>query len=90
MKQILDKNAIEYSVYANTDEETDFEPVLNDYFRLNENLADLYSYWSDRDEKFKEKVGNHADILGGIRVLRIDPVENLFSFICSSNNGIPR
>lgn len=66
------------------------ELLLGDYFQLGENLAELYSYWSSRDPIIKEKVNTHLNILGGIRVLRIDPVENLFSFICSSNNAIPR
>ena len=50
----------------------------------------MYADWSNRDEKFKERVNMFPDVLNGIRVLRQDPVENLFSFICSSNNHIKR
>jgi N-glycosylase/DNA lyase len=50
----------------------------------------LYKEWSARDEKFKYKIECHPKTLNGIRVLRLNPVENLFSFICSSNNNIKR
>ena len=61
---------------------------LNGYFRLEENLNVLYIEWSKRDPKFKEKIDMYPDVLEGIPSLRIDPVENLFSFICSSNSNI--
>ncbi|KAJ8300945.1 hypothetical protein KUTeg_022464 [Tegillarca granosa] len=59
---------------------------LRDYFRLDVNLSDLYEKWSSVDDNFK-KVSQNFE---GIRILRQDPVENLFSFICSSNNHISR
>ena len=43
--------------------------------------------WKKADTVFSKTVGNKFH---GIRVLRQDPVENLFSFICSSNNNIER
>uniref|UniRef100_A0A1B6MEG0 N-glycosylase/DNA lyase n=1 Tax=Graphocephala atropunctata TaxID=36148 RepID=A0A1B6MEG0_9HEMI len=63
-----------------------FENLLKDYFRLNENLESLYSYWSAQDPNFEES----ATKFYGIRMLKQDPVENIFSFICSTNNNIPR
>ena len=62
------------------------EQILTEYFQLDVNLIDLYSQWKDVDTNFKEK----ADSFSGVRMLRQDPVENLFSFICSSNNHISR
>ncbi|KAI9203147.1 N-glycosylase/DNA lyase [Polychytrium aggregatum] len=58
---------------------------LNDYFQLKVKLADLYDAWRT-DVNFKKKAGN----LAGIRILRQDPIENVFSFICTSNNNIGR
>lgn len=62
------------------------EKLLSDYFRLHENIRKLYSQWSDKDANLK-KVANEFH---GVRVLQQDPVENLFTFICSSNNNIAR
>ncbi|XP_054271938.1 N-glycosylase/DNA lyase-like [Macrosteles quadrilineatus] len=66
--------------------EDTFEKQLTEYLRLNENLEELYSEWSNRDPIFKQS----AVEFYGIRVLKQDPVENIFSFICSTNNNILR
>ncbi|KAM3617127.1 uncharacterized protein V6R79_002531 [Siganus canaliculatus] len=62
------------------------EEILRDYFQLNVNLEDLYKEWGAADPHFR----CIADIFTGIRMLRQDPTECLFSFICTSNNHISR
>ncbi|XP_078687306.1 N-glycosylase/DNA lyase-like isoform X1 [Branchiostoma floridae x Branchiostoma belcheri] len=62
------------------------EDILRDYFQLDVKLTDLYEQWCQADPHFKQVSPNFT----GIRMLRQDPVENLFSFICSSNNHISR
>ncbi|KAJ8257375.1 hypothetical protein GJAV_G00184930 [Gymnothorax javanicus] len=62
------------------------DEVLKDYFQLNVNMADLYKQWGSRDSHFKSIV----KIFSGVRMLRQDPTECLFSFICTSNNHITR
>jgi len=62
------------------------EELLKDYFQLNVDLKGLYGKWAEVDPNFK-KIGAN---LQGIRILRQDPVETLFAFICSSCNNIPR
>lgn len=60
--------------------------VLRDYFNLEVSLTSMNEYWSQRDERFKAV----HPCIPGARVLRQDPVECLFEFICSSNNNISR
>ncbi|KAJ8265152.1 hypothetical protein COCON_G00142510 [Conger conger] len=62
------------------------EELLKDYFQLNVNLADLYKQWGTADTHFK----SIAKAFTGVRMLRQDPTECLFSFICTSNNHISR
>ncbi|XP_070766518.1 N-glycosylase/DNA lyase [Enoplosus armatus] len=62
------------------------EEMLRDYFQLNMKLGDLYKEWGAADPHFKRI----ADIFTGVRMLRQDPTECLFSFICTSNNHISR
>ncbi|XP_029974498.1 N-glycosylase/DNA lyase [Salarias fasciatus] len=62
------------------------EEMLRDYFQLSVNLGDLYREWGAADPHFKKI----ADIFTGVRILRQDPTECLFSFICTSNNHISR
>ncbi|XP_026727454.1 N-glycosylase/DNA lyase [Trichoplusia ni] len=64
----------------------DFKKLLEDYFRLDTNLGNYYKEWSEKDELFRSACQQFY----GIRMLRQEPVENLFSFICSQNNHISR
>ncbi|RKO97586.1 DNA glycosylase, partial [Caulochytrium protostelioides] len=60
---------------------------LVDYFQLGTRLAPLYDQWRRADPAhFAAKAPHYP----GIRMLRQDPLENVLSFICSSNNAIPR
>ncbi|KAL9189039.1 hypothetical protein ACHAXT_011529 [Thalassiosira profunda] len=59
---------------------------LQQYFRLETPLAPLYKEWSNADARLSKI----AQAIPGVRILRQDPVECMFSFICSSNNNIPR
>lgn len=62
------------------------EERLREYFHLDVKLGDLYRDWSTLDPHFKQI----ANVFTGVRMLRQDPVECLFAFICSSNNHISR
>ncbi|XP_026313496.1 N-glycosylase/DNA lyase isoform X2 [Hyposmocoma kahamanoa] len=71
---------------AKTCEESIFKSLLEKYFRLDVNLGSYYKEWSAKDELFKSACQQFY----GIRMLNQEPVENLFSFICSQNNHISR
>ncbi len=60
---------------------------LRRYFRLEVPLAQLYNEWSMQDPRRLAKI---AKAIPGVRIVRQDPIECMFSFICSSNNNIPR
>nr|XP_033721269.1 N-glycosylase/DNA lyase isoform X3 [Tursiops truncatus] len=60
--------------------------AVRQYFRLDVSLAQLYHHWSSVDPHFQEV----AQKFQGVRLLQQDPIECLFSFICSSNNNIAR
>ena len=59
--------------------------ILNTYFQFSIKLEELFEQWSKTDERFGKKI-----LPIGIRVLDQDPLENLLSFICSSNNNVQR
>uniref|UniRef100_A0A182IST3 N-glycosylase/DNA lyase n=1 Tax=Anopheles atroparvus TaxID=41427 RepID=A0A182IST3_ANOAO len=63
-----------------------YEQLLRIYFRLDVNLELHYKQWIKCHEHF----ANSADKFYAVRQLDQDPVENLFSFICSQNNHITR
>lgn len=60
--------------------------TIRDYFALETSLAPLYEQWAAADATCCLL----ATGFPGLRVLRQDPLECLFSFICSSNNNIAR
>lgn len=54
--------------------------LLRDYFRLDVDLPALSQQFSDDDPHIREAMQEFA----GLRVIRQDPVECLFSFLCTS------
>lgn len=68
------------------DSTSEDEKVLQDYFQLNVDLVKFYDEWAHVDPVFKDISVKFS----GVRMLRQDPVENIFAFICSSNNNIQR
>lgn len=60
--------------------------MLADYFNLGVNLTAKAAGWAAKDGRYRE-IAAH---IYGARMLRQDPVECLFEFICSSNNHISR
>ena len=79
----IGNNSLENSV---DNDDQPYDSIIKDYFQLDVNLRQLYIEWSKADSNFAKI----ASTMPGIRILRQDPVENLFSFICSSNNNISR
>ncbi|XP_044067858.1 N-glycosylase/DNA lyase [Siniperca chuatsi] len=78
-----EEEPVAVTLVQDTEEE---EEMLRDYFQLNVKLGDLYKEWGAADPHFK----HIADIFTGVRMLRQDPTECLFSLICTSNNNISR
>ena len=81
---------IEYKFYTNSsntsiNRQEETSSILSNYFQLSIKLTDLISQWSKSDQRF---ANNRIPL--GIRVLAQDPLENLLSFICSSNNNVQR
>lgn len=60
------------------------EDVMN-YFRLNDDLDDIYEHIS-KDEVMSKAIARYR----GMRLVRQDPWECLISYICSINNRIPQ
>ncbi|XP_074140110.1 N-glycosylase/DNA lyase isoform X2 [Sminthopsis crassicaudata] len=59
---------------------------LRRFFQLHVRLAELYRRWASADPHFREVAARFP----GVRLLRQEPLECLFSFICSSNNHLSR
>ncbi|CAM0945670.1 unnamed protein product [Alopecurus aequalis] len=62
--------------------------ALCDYLNAAVPLANLWRQFTAADARFAEVAARLGG--GGARVLRQDPVECLFQFLCSSNNNIAR
>lgn len=88
LKQDDEGNVIYKTVNGNASSCTDEDDstFLKEYFQLDVDVGKLYENWSKNDRTFQDLSLSFS----GIRILRQDPVENLFSFICSQNNNINR
>ncbi|PVU97920.1 hypothetical protein BB561_000176 [Smittium simulii] len=91
------ETAVEFSIIGrekaekitDTEEEKDFvEKKLQEYFQLDILLDKKYNMWAQEDSNFHKVYNDKRKI--GIRTIRQEPTENIFFFICSSNNNIKR
>jgi N-glycosylase/DNA lyase len=84
---------ISFRCYPATDAAVDME-TLNNYFQTKYDLESMYSNWSnkggDAKRDIKAAFAEASVHLPGLRLLRQEPHECLFSFICSQNNNIAR
>jgi 3-methyladenine DNA glycosylase/8-oxoguanine DNA glycosylase len=79
---------VAYQVLARTSDASSSgdAAAIADYFNLSVNLSELSQKWIEADVHFQRL----STALPGARMMRQDPVECLFSFICSQNNHISR
>lgn len=71
---------------GNDEKISDLKAQLEDYFQLKYSLKDLYREWSNKDQHLAKCCEQYK----GFRILRQNPTENVFSFICATNNNIKR
>jgi len=60
--------------------------LVSDYFRLDDDIAAIYSHLASSDEHVSELVERFR----GLRLVRQDPEETILSFVCSTANSVPR
>uniref|UniRef100_A0A0C9S6A3 DNA-(apurinic or apyrimidinic site) lyase n=1 Tax=Wollemia nobilis TaxID=56998 RepID=A0A0C9S6A3_9CONI len=89
LRQIGDE--VEYFIHAQHQEaeaeaEAKTETALRDYLNTGISLVDMWKGFAEADSRFAAL----APHMAGARLLRQDPLECLFQFICSSNNHIQR
>jgi N-glycosylase/DNA lyase len=67
-------------------ENIDVKEFLKKYFQMEVSIVDLHMEWSTQCDRLKRIAG----CIPGHRLIDQDPWECLVSFLCSSNNNIPR
>lgn len=81
-----DEEEVEYFIHNPSGFSQEAEAALRDYLNLSISLTDMWKGFAEADSRFAAL----APYMGGARLLRQDPLECLFQFICSSNNNIQR
>ncbi|SCO66493.1 N-glycosylase/DNA lyase, putative [Plasmodium vivax] len=64
----------------------DYYQDVSDFFNLEFPLSKHVEMWRKKDKRMNEI----TDKIRGLRILRANSVESFFSFLCSTNNNIPR
>lgn len=63
-----------------------YEQEVRAFFNLDFPLRKNIKIWKQKDQRIKEI----TEKVQGLRILKTDPIECFFSFICSANNNISR
>uniref|UniRef100_A0A8C9GK86 DNA-(apurinic or apyrimidinic site) lyase n=1 Tax=Piliocolobus tephrosceles TaxID=591936 RepID=A0A8C9GK86_9PRIM len=69
----------------NVNTKSDDEDIHN-FFNLDFPLTKYINMWKKKNQRMNEITKK----ITGLRILKTDPVEAFFGFLCSSNNNIPR
>ncbi|XP_015524833.1 N-glycosylase/DNA lyase [Neodiprion lecontei] len=80
------KTHLQYRVHGPLESDPKNRQILSRYLRKEISLKHNVRKWSAVDPHFKKA----WETVKGVRILNQDIVENLFAFICSSNNNIIR
>ncbi|XP_012527406.1 N-glycosylase/DNA lyase isoform X1 [Monomorium pharaonis] len=80
------KTHLFYTVQGQLKDSVNYDNILSEYLRLSVSLQEHYKEWAKADTHFQKCL----DESNAVRILKQDIVENVFSFICSSNNNISR
>ncbi|ELA48413.1 8-oxoguanine DNA-glycosylase (ogg) [Vavraia culicis subsp. floridensis] len=95
-----EKDVIYYKIF-NYKENVNYETVFWKFFTLDLNYKKIFKEWNDKISKCRTETNSeneqNYDLYGlspfkenGLRLLRCDLKDTIFSFICSSNNNIKR
>ncbi|SCN59631.1 N-glycosylase/DNA lyase, putative [Plasmodium chabaudi chabaudi] len=71
---------------CNDSEKKNDDIDIHEFFNLSFPLEDQIKEWIEKDKRMEE-ISNK---IKGLRILKNEPVESFFSFLCSTNNNIPR
>ena len=81
-----EENYIDYKFTPTNNNDIFIDKCILYYLHSNIDIITLHKQWSDSDDWLK----NVLHSIKGMRLLRQNPHECLFSFLCSSNNNIGR
>ncbi|XP_065318762.1 N-glycosylase/DNA lyase-like isoform X2 [Gordionus sp. m RMFG-2023] len=84
----VNENDINCVIYTQDKEKMkeEFVKKFHDYFSLDIDIEQHILSWIAKDDHIKPMIQRYK----GLRILRQNIIENIFSFICSSNNNVAR
>ncbi|KAH3743485.1 8-oxoguanine DNA-glycosylase [Pelomyxa schiedti] len=90
----MDSRQLKFKVVAPTTPSVEFVAAiaqkLREYLRLDTAMGEMLQSWCRGTTLLHSMMRTAAPCFSGLRLLCQDPVECLFSFICSQNNNISR
>lgn len=87
LKEEPPNSIIKYKIIHTTQKNFNELKFFEDYFQLN---VDLDSIYVEVKENLPDQLRDIMDRYTGVRIIKQDIIECIFSFICSSNNNITR
>ena len=74
------------ALYVSSNDETDLEKVVRNYFDLDNNYEKMDDFLIKNDVKLKDAI----NFSKGLTMIKQDPFETVMEYIISANNGVPQ